>query len=443
MATKDLTTGSVPKALAAMTGPMTLGVLAVISVGLADAYFVGRLGEAPLAAIGFVFPVTIALTSLGIGLSAGANATISQALGRRDEEAAQRIAAHVTVVTLVLGLVVMLLGWWSVGPLFRALGAEPELLSLIEEYMVVWYAGFPLLAGALVVNAAIRAHGNTALPAALMSLNAVFNVGLDPVLIWGWGPIEPQGVAGAAQATVIAFAVSLLVSLWPVLNRLEVTRPGAFLEPGYGQSLADVGAVGAPAALANAINPAGLAVLTAIVAQFGSAAVAGFGAAGRIESFAMVPLLGLSGSIGPVIGQNWGAKKIERAGRAVRVSSIFCVAYGLGVAVLLWFVAGPLAERFSPAPEVQAQTALYLRIVSWSFFGYGLVIVVNASLNARSQALQSMLLSLGRVALLLLPLAWLGAELSGLSAVYAAAAAANILAAVAALLLAKRSGLWA
>lgn len=426
-----------------MTGPMTLGVLAVISVGLADAYFVGRLGEAPLAAIGFVFPVTIALTSLGIGLSAGANATISQALGRGDEEGAQRVAAHVTVLTLALGVALMLVGWWSVGPLFRLLGATPELLPLIEEYMVVWFAGFPLLATTLVVNSAIRAHGNTLVPAALMVLNAVFNIGLDPVLIWGWGPIEAQGVAGAAQATVIAFGISLLASLWPVLRIFEVTRPGSFLEPGYGASIADIGAVGAPAALANAINPAGLAVLTSIVAQFGSAAVAGFGAAGRIESFAMVPLLGLSGSIGPVVGQNWGAEKIERAGRAVRVSSLFCLGYGVAVAVLLWFLAAPIATTFSPTAEVQDQTALYLRIVSWSFFGYGLVIVVNASLNARSRALQSMLLSLGRVAVLLLPLAWLGAQFFGVAAVYAAAAAANVLAAVAAFLLARRYSLWA
>lgn len=443
MPKNDLTRGSVPRALAAMTGPMTLGVLAVMSVGLADAYFVGRLGEAPLAAMAFVFPVTTALVSLGIGLSAGANATISQALGRRDTAGAQRTAAHTIVLGLVLGVSVAAVGSLAIDPLFRLLGADGTLLEHVQRYMRVWFAGFPVLCTALVGNAAMRAHGNTAVPAALMVCNALINVVLDPVLIWGWGPIEAQGIGGAALATLIAFAVTLVASLWPLLRTFEVLKASSFLEPGYLASAREIGSVGAPAACANAINPAGLALVTSIVAGFGPAAVAGFGAAGRVESFTLVPLLGLSGSIGPVVGQNWGAGKIDRVGQAVRLSSLFCVAYGLIVAVLLTLFAEPVAARFSEAEEVRAQTALYLRIVSWSLFGYGMVIVINASLNARSRALHSMLLSLGRVALLLLPLAWLGGSLYGVAGVFGATATANVAAACAALALARRQRLWA
>ena len=442
MAGRDLTTGSIPGHLVSLTGPMAVGVLAVISVGLADAYFVGQIGEIELAAIGFIFPVTTTLTSLGIGLSAGANAVVSQALGRGDGDDARRYAAHGIVISVALGAVVALAGWLTIGPLFRLLNASEDVLPSIHRYMTVWYLGFPLLTGMLVINSTIRAHGNTVVPSMLMVLNACFNIGLDPVLIFGWGPLPALGIRGAAVATLIAFAIAFLASLWPVLRTFRVARPRDFVTPGYGESMRQIGHVGAPASLANAINPAGLAVVTAIVAQFGTATVAGFGAAGRIESFAIVPLLSLSGSIGPVIGQNFGAGNADRVAKTLGTGALFCLVYGLAVAVTLALAAPVIAPWFSDRPAVQAQIVLFLRIVPWSFFAYGLLIIVNASLNARSKAVPSALLSLCRIALFYIPFAIAGAAWFDQAGLYTGAMAGNIAAAIPAFFVARHFDLW-
>lgn len=442
MSDRDLTVGPVGALLLRLTAPMVLGVFAVISIGLADAYFVGRLGEQPLAAISFIFPVTTTLTSLGIGLSAGANATVSQALGAGRGAAAQCTAAHTLAISAGLACATAFAGYASIEPLFTLLQADSETLPYIRDYLQIWFLSFPLLTLLLVSNALLRAHGGAVTPASLMVLHATINIGLNPVLIFGLGPFPAMGIAGAAAATLAAFALTLTVSLWPVFRTFAVTSPACFLTSGYGRSLRDVGSVGAPAALANAINPAGLAAVTAIVAGFGAASVAGFGAAGRVQTLALVPLLGLSGSIGALIGQNWGAGKKARASRALQIACGFCLVYGLLVAMSLNLFADSIAAQFSDEAAVHAQVVLYLRIVSWSFFGYGLLVVVNACLNARSKAMPSMLLSLGRIALLYIPLALIGAALFEQAGVYGAAATANVIAGLTAVAVAARYGLW-
>ena len=442
MSGRNLTVGSVSIHLVRLTTPMVLGVFAVMSVGLADAYFVGQLGEIELAAISFIFPVTTALTSLGIGLSAGANAVVSQALGSGDVDRARRYAAHAMVTSGLLGLGVGVLGYYNIENLFSLLNAQDEVLPAIRAYLNVWMWGFPLLNMLLVTNALMRAHGGAALPAALMVLNAVINIGLNPILIFGWGPVPEFGIAGAALATLAAYAISFMTSLWAVFYRFHVAGLQDFLAKGYAVSFRRIGDVGGPAALANAINPAGLAIITAIVASFGPATVAGFGAAGRIEAIAMVPLLGLSGSIGAIIGQNWGARKYSRASRTLQLAALFCVGYGLLSAIVLNLFAEPIARQFTDDAAVHAQAVLYLRIVSWSFFAYGLLVVINACLNARSKAVPSMLLSLTRIALLYIPLAAIGGRLFAEAGVYGGATIANLVAGIAALLVARRFGLW-
>lgn len=421
---------------------MVLGVLAVMSVSLADAYFVGKLGEIELAAISFIFPVTTALTSLGIGLSAGSNAVVSQALGAGRTREAHRAAAHAIVLGGGLGVLVSIAGYFAIDPLFTLLQAQDNVLPSIREYLQVWYYGFPLLTLLLITNALMRAHGGAIAPASLMILNAIINIGLNPVLIFGWGPVPALGIAGAATATLIAFAITTLASLWPVFRSYDILDPHHFLASGYTASIRGIGEVGAPAAFANAINPAGLAAITAIVAGFGPATVAGFGAAGRIESIAMVPLLGLSGSIGAIIGQNWGAQKYGRASRALQLAVAFCLVYGLAVAALLNVAAETIAAQFSDKPAVHEQTVLYLRIVAWTFFAYGVLIVTNACLNARSRAFASMALSITRIGVLYVPLAWFGGQVLEQAGVYTGAAIANVVAAAAAIALAARLGLW-
>ena len=174
------------------------------------------------------------------------------------------------------------------------------------------------------------------------------------------------------------------------------------------RSLGELAGVGAPAAFSNAINPAGMALVTAAVATLGDAAVAGFGAATRIQSVAIVAMLALSAGIGPVVGQNWGAERKDRARAAVRHAWLFCACYGTLLAIVLFALADPLARAIATDAEAAGYTRRYLMVVGWSLFGYGVLVTANAAMNARSKALHSMALSLGRIFVVYLPLAWLG-----------------------------------
>lgn len=426
MARKDLTNGPVWRALAAVSAPMSLGILAVLSVGIADAYFLGQLGGEPLAAVGYIYPVTTALSSLAIGLSAGANSAVSQAIGRGDgSKSISRLSLHAVALGLVLALAVAGLFVLAASPLFTLMGASEAVRTEIAAYTPIWALSFPFLVLLMVINALFRAHGDAITASLAMITAAAVNIALNPILIFGWGPIEGFGTAGAATATLIGRVFAAFGVVVFAIYAGYLRKCGSLLA-GLQNSIRTVTEVGAPAAFSNAINPAGMALVTAAVATLGDAAVAGFGAATRIQSLAIVAMLALSAGIGPVVGQNWGANKQDRAQTALLQSWFFCLAYGTGLALVFFFFADAFAQTIASDEEAAGYARQYLLIVGCTLFGYGILVTANAAMNARSKAVYSMGLSLGRIFAIYLPLAWLGVLAFGYSGVLLAAATANI-----------------
>ncbi|MEJ6389449.1 MATE family efflux transporter [Gymnodinialimonas ulvae] len=441
MAKRNLTEGPVWRALARVSAPMSLGILAVLSIGLADAYFLGQLGGEPLAAVGFIYPVTTALSSLAIGLSAGANATISQAIGREATGAEIfRLSLHSLGLGAVLAAGVAALFFLIFPWIFGAMGAGVAVMDEIRAYVPIWSASFPFLVVMMIINAIFRAHGDAVYASVFMICAAAVNIALNPVLIFGWGPVEGMGTGGAALATFIGRLVAVAAASIVAIKYGYLRVCGDVLK-GLGSSMREVGAVGGPAAFSNAINPAGMALVTAAVATLGEAAVAGFGAASRVQSVAIVVLLALSAGIGPVVGQNWGAKKNDRARAAVVQAWTFCLAYGVLLAIALTAFADPLARAFAGESEAAEFAALYLKVVGWSLFGYGILVTANAAMNARSKAVYSMTLSLARIFAIYLPAAWAGVILFGYAGILGAAVLANAAAVIGAIYLAKRADL--
>ena len=418
---------------------MSLGILGVLSVGLADAYFLGQLGGEPLAAVGYIYPVTTAITSLSIGLSAGANAAISQAIGRKDGDCAeQRLALHAVGLGLLLSVVIAALFFVASDAVFRQIGAGDAVMDEIRAYIPYWAVSFPFLVVMMLTQSAFRAHGDGATAAIVMVGVAVINIALDPLLIFGMWVFPELGTGGAALATLIARIAGATAAVAWAIRQGFLTWPAAPMKE-LGGSFKTITSVGGPAALSNAINPAGIAAVTAAVATLGETAVAAFGAATRVQSLATVPMLALSAGIGPVVGQNWGADKQDRAARGLMWSFAFCLVYGLTVGAVLFVFATPIAGLIAGDTGAQDQAALYLRIVGWSLFGYGFVVTANAAMNARDKAVYSMSLSLGRIFLVYLPGAWLGVSVLGYTGVLAAAVTANLLAAAAAVWFAYRT----
>lgn len=424
---RDLTQGPIWKALTAMSAPMSLGIFSVIAVGLADAYFLGQVSGAALAAVGFIYPVITAITSLSIGLSAGANSALSQSIGAgASDDDTQRLGLHAiglaTGLSVLLGVVI----WMTFPLLFGSLGASGDVAEEVAAYMPLWSASFPFLVTMMIVNSVFRAHGDGATSAAIMILAAFFGIALNPVFIFGWGPIPEMSTAGAALSTLVGRVIAVVVALWIAWQRGLLGVCGDLLD-GVVENSRRILKVGVPASLSNAINPAGMALVTAAVATVGDDAVAGFGAAGRVQSILLVPLMALSSGIGPVVGQNWGAKKFDRARGATKWAFGFCLVYGALVGLMLLFLATPIAGLLASGQSDQEYASSYLRLVGLSMFGYGMVVVANAAMNARDKAVWSMSLSLGRIFAIYLPGAWLGVMLFGYWGILVAAVVANVL----------------
>ena len=438
---RDLTEGPVWRGLAALSAPMALGILAVLSTNLADAFFLARVGPDALAAVGFVYPVTTAISSLSIGLSAGASAVIAQALGRREDGGAvTRRGLHALGLGVACAAMAALAFWLLDAAILSALGARGPVLEAALEYTPLWSLAFPFLVTMMLVNAVFRAHGSGAVSAGIMVGSAIVNLGTTPAFIFGWGPLPAMGIAGAAMRTLVAMVAGAALALllaWRGGVLAICARPFANLAA----NIRAIAAVGGPAALSNAINPAGMALVTAAVATLGAAHVGGFGAATRIQSVVTVPLLALSSGIGPVVGQNWGAERPGRARTALRLCLWGSLGYGLLLGVVLTLFADPIARAFGAGDESTAAAAAYLRVVGWSLGGFGMLVTGNAALNAISRAGHSMVLTLARVLAVYVPLAWLGVMVAGYPGILAAAVAANAFGAWAVLVAARATGL--
>lgn len=432
-----LVSGSIPGHLVSQTLPAIIGVAAIMSIGIVDAYFIGQLGSTPLAAISFIFPVTVASTSLGVGVMVGINSVVARALGEGEFDRAARRANFGIVFAVACGLLMGLALWLLIDPIFTAMNAPQHLMPLIRAYMVPYACGFPLSLAIMGFNGVLRGQGEAKRTSTVSIAYAAANWVLNPILITGALGFEGFGIAGSAYATAIGWGIGACTALWllrgtPLPLNLGLLRDCSLIDPAKA-----IISVGLPAAFSNAINPLGLSILTARVALEGEAAVAGFGAAGRLQSFVIVPLLALSGAIGAIVGQNWGAGAYGRAREAALYAGGFCVAWGLFVAIAMIVAGEQFARIFSNDPAVIAEFARYLKIAAWGYAGFGLLIVGNGIMNAVDKASFALLQSVARVFLIMLPVALVLQPRLGSTAIYTAELAANLFGAVSAVLLVR------
>ncbi|MGY6550395.1 MAG: MATE family efflux transporter [Erythrobacter sp.] len=432
-----LVTGSIPRHLAAQTLPMIIGVAAVMSIGLVDTYFIGQLGSDALAAISFIFPVSVAITSLGVGVMVGINAVVARALGEGDHQKSARRANFGIVFALACGVVMGAGLYLAIDPLFAAMNAPDALMPLIRLYMEPLALGFPLILLIMGFNGVLRGQGEARRTSYISLTYAAANWVLDPILITGAFGIEGFGMAGAAYATVIGWTAGVAMSLWLIRGTQLPLDLAMLKDCDLLEQARSIIRIGLPAALSNAINPMGLAILTALVALEGEAAVAGFGAAGRLQGFVIVPLLGLSGAIGAIIGQNWGAGYYARSREAALYAGGFCLVYGLVVAVCMITFGEWFAYLFTDDPVVIAEFALYLQIAAWGYAGFGLLIVGNGIMNAVDRASFALGQSVVRVFLVMLPVALVLQPGWGSAAIFTAELAANLFGAVSAIVLVR------
>ena len=256
---------------------------------------------------------------------------------------------------------------------------------------------------------------------------SVVNVILDPILIFGFGPVPAMGLNGAALAALLSRFVIFVGTVYLMKYRLDMLT---FNRPDKKELLSswrDILHVGIPAAGTNAIIPVATGVITAMLARYGPEAVAGFGVASRVESLMLVIFYALSAIIGPFVGQNMSANRPDRIFRALRLCSLFCLGSGLVIAILLALTGGWVSRLFSENPAVTDVSALFLVVVPISYGAYGMVMVMNASFNGMGKPMPAVHISVGRMMVIYVPLAIVADRLFGVVGIFAAYMLANII----------------
>ena len=421
-----LTEGPVHRHLVSLTSPMILGILAMMMFNVVDTWFVAQLGARPLAAMSFTFPVVMVLTGFGIGLMAGTSSILARVIGAGDTARARRLTTDAGTLAVISAIAFSVIGIATMDELFALLGASPEVIPLIRDYMGIWFAGFVFVLVPMVGMGAIRATGDTRLQSKIIVIAALINLVLDPLLIFGLLGFPRLEIQGAAIATVIARIISLLIGTWYIHFRFRMLTTPVQSPLELWQSWKQVLHVGLPAAGTNMIIPVSAGIIVALLARFGEHAVAGFGAAMRIEAVTLVVYFAMSAVIGPFVGQNLGARKPSRIGTAIRQSAAFCIALGVLIALMLGVFAPQLSRLFSDDPEVIAVSSAYLRIVPASYGLAGIVMVVNAAFNGVGMPFPAVMVSVIRTLILYVPLAYVAANLFGVSGIFAATCFSNV-----------------
>jgi len=418
--------GNIPKTLIFLTLPMLVGILGMSIFNLVDTFFVGKLGTNELAAISFTFPVIFVIQSIAMGLGIGTSSVISRAIGEGNQYKVQRLTTDALFLSILIVTFFAITGFLTIEPIFHLLGATSELIHLIKAYMTIWYLGVPFVVIPMVGNNAIRATGDTKTPSLIMVTAILVNLTLDPFLIFGYGPFPRLGLAGAATATVIARATTLIMAFWILYHRdkmisLQIPKFKEVIN-----SWKQVLYIGLPAAGTNLIMPVSIGIITRLIATYGPAAVAGFGVASRIEMFALALIAALSSVLTPFVGQNWGAKKNDRVRLGIKYSSIFSIVWGAIVFIIFVLASKSVAMIFNKNPEVVATTSLYLIIVSVSYGFQGVLFISSSAFNALNKPIPSATLMTMRTFLLYVPLAFIGAYFFKIKGIFTAAAIANI-----------------
>ncbi len=434
-----LTHGSVGRHLVDMAVPVLFGIFTMMGQAFVDMWFIGRVGDRELAALSFAFPILMIVTSVAIGLGAGTSSVVARAIGAHNHRRARRLATDSLILSFGITAIISALGFFTIEPLFTLLGAPADMIPLIAGYMTILYAGVPFVVVGMVGMSSMRATGDTRLPSMLMVIASVANIILDPILIFGLGPVPAMGLNGAAMAALLSRAAIFGGTLYFMRMRLDMLT---FNKPDPGElrsSWADVLHVGIPAAGTNAIIPIATGVITAMLARYGPEAVAGFGVASRVESLTLVLFYALSAVIGPFVGQNIAAGRADRIFEALRLCTFFCVGTGLIIAVLLALSGGWLPTLFSDNPQVTDVSTLFLMIAPISYGAYGMVMIMNASFNGMGKPMPAVHISVSRMALIYVPLAFVANRFFGITGIFVAYAFANIVSGVIAYIWARAS----
>ncbi|WP_128477011.1 MATE family efflux transporter [Halorussus pelagicus] len=409
---EEITDGSLVRSLLLLAAPLVLQNLVQVAQQVIDTFWVGRLGENAVAAVGVNFPTIGLIFSLAVVVNTGTQVVVSQRVGGDDASGGRRAAFHGATLALFGGIACAIVVFASAGTVVELLVNEGGVTTLAATYLSTYMFGFPFAMTSDALEYSFIGWGDSR-AALYINLTAVgVNIGLDPVLILGWGPFAEMGVQGAALATGIGYAAGLLLALGMILRGRDgltfTNRSISFDIEEYREILE----IGVPTGTQRAVSQLVRVLLIALVSTVGGAAgLAAYTVGARIASVAFIPAQGLSGAAQSIIGQNLGADNPARARRTTWVSATIA-AVGLTLAgVVQWVAPEPLVNFFvvDMSPEALSMTVEYLKILVLGYWAIGVTFAFNAGFNGARRTKVSMVVGLLKYWAVRLPIAAVGA----------------------------------
>ncbi len=413
--------GSLMRHVVVMSVTSSLGLAAVFLVDFIDMVFISMLGQAELAAaVGYAGAILFFTTSISIVLAIVAGALGALALGAGDEDRARVIATHSIVAGVLVSIVFAAVIWTYLTPLTALIGAKGETLRLAVGYLSIIIPSMPILMVAMAGGAILRAYGDAGRAMNATLAGGAVNAILDPILIFGFG----LDLTGAALASVAARIAIMVVGLRPIIRHhggFAPVRPRAFVADIWQMS-----AIAFPAMATNVATPVGTAYVTREMAQFGEGAVAGMAIVGRLTPVTFAVVFALSGAVGPIIGQNFGAGRFDRVRRAFIDAVIFVALYVVCASLALFLLREPIAALFEAEGDARALIYLFCGPLALAWFFNGVIFVGNAGFNNLGHPLQSTVINWGRHTLGTIPPVMIGAWALGPSGVLIGQAAGGV-----------------
>ncbi|MGD9001558.1 MAG: MATE family efflux transporter [Anaerolineae bacterium] len=415
---RDLTSGSLHGDIWHLAVPMMLEIGTVNVIQVLDTYWVGQLGSEALAAVTIGVSIRWVITSLASGLGVGGLAVVARRFGEGDKAAADHAAWQTILLALAVSCLLASLGLVLARPLLLLLGAEAEVLPLGLSYLRISFVGQFTLILVWVINALLRGAGEARLAMIVRILATAVNVALEPILVFGWGPLPPLGCSGSAWAMVLGFGAGLLLQIAILL--LGQARVGINLRS-LGPDFPLIGQVfniALPSTLQMTLRASSRLAILGLVGLYGTFATAGYGVASRLLLIALVPTFGLGNAGGTLIGQNLGAHRPSRAERSAWWVTGYSASYLTAAAVLLVAFARPLVSLFDATPHVVRIGAQCLRVVALSLIPSGIGVALARAFDGAGNTRPAMAINLITLWGMEVPIAyslsrWLGLGVNG------------------------------
>ena len=407
------TQGSIFKHVCVMTLTSTVGLLSLFMVDLVDMYWLSLLGEVQLpAAIGYAGSILFFTLSICIGLSIGCSALVSHSVGDGDQARTRQLIAHIFVLIALLTTPIALAVGLFLSPLLDALGASGGAHEFALAYLRIILPSLPIMALVMACSGVMRALGHAKEAMYLTMLGGLVNAVLDPLFIFGFG----WGIEGAAIATVIARVAMLAYGLYRVGHAYQL-----LVMPHWAGFFADVKhyvETALPAVLTNLATPIGVAYVTATMAQFGDSAVAGNAIISKVQPLIFAGLFALSGSIGPIAGQNLGAKRYDRIMLTLRDSLTFIAVYCFIACVVLALLTEFIVQAFNAEGDAALLIRVFCYGLSVATVFNGMTFASNALFNNLRIATWATGFNFAKATIFTMPFVSIGAKLGGPAGIY-------------------------